>query len=218
LEDLENTPLVCLESSVEPLQNIIPNLSLTVRVAKYKIKRPADGLTIDESAAIQIYETAGSGLYQRLRVILNRALITQDRHQIQPYLYYLKLLFTALWKLPSFQGTVWHEVKVDVSNEYQKGKKGIWQEITSTKVDSRRLHSIGLFGQSNHKTMFSIQCESGKSTKRHAYSPMDEEILLLPGFQYEVLDIQQLNVEFHIITLKEIDSEFPLISPSFDFS
>jgi hypothetical protein len=218
LEDLQNTPLVCLESSVEPLQNIIKNLSMSVRVAKHKIEKPADGLTIDESAAIRIYETGGLGLYQRLCVILNRALITQDRHQIQPYLYYLKLLLTALWKLPSFQGTVWHEVKVDVSNEYQKGKKGIWWEITSTKIDSRTLQRRGLFGQSNHTTMFSIQCESGKSTKKHAYSPLDEEILLLPGFQYEVLDVQQINIKFHIITLKEIDSEFPLISPSLDFS
>lgn len=215
---METTHLVCLESSVEPLQNIIPNLSLSVRVAKYKIEKPADGLTIDESATIQIYGKAGSIHHQRLRVMLNRALITQDRHQIQPYLYYLKLLLTALWKLPSFQGTVWHEVRIDVSNEYQKGKRGIWLEITSTQVDSRRLCSIGFLGQSNRKTIFSIQCESGKSTKRHAYSPLAEEILLLPGFQYEVLDVQQINVEFHIITLKEIDSEFPLISPSFDFS
>ncbi|UJR07151.1 hypothetical protein I4U23_011439 [Adineta vaga] len=201
LKDLRNTPLVSLEDAVEPLRSTFPRVNMSARVAKYRIGKPPDGLTIDESAAIQIYETGGSGLNQRIYDILNRVLFDQDRDQMQPYLSYLKLLLTALWKLPSFQGTICYEEQADVSNQYRKGQKGIWWQITATRIDSRKLRKTTLFGLSKQKTMFSIQCENGKPVKKHLYVPYDE-ILLLPGFQYEVLGVQQHPIEKN--TLEEL--------------
>ncbi|CAF5139688.1 unnamed protein product, partial [Rotaria sp. Silwood1] len=48
-------PNVSIETAVEPLVSLVPNVKEMVSKAKQKCDRPKDGLTIDESTSIMLY-------------------------------------------------------------------------------------------------------------------------------------------------------------------
>ncbi|CAF1490316.1 unnamed protein product [Adineta steineri] len=55
IEGYENYPLVSLEEAVEPLKSLLHDLDVMVMISKRNSRKPKDGLTIDESAAIHLY-------------------------------------------------------------------------------------------------------------------------------------------------------------------
>ena len=97
-------PILPLEEACEPLQSIVPRLQANIWVAKQNSKNPADGLTEDESAAIRLYtmewDTHPDEPRGSLYAHLNRTLKSVDRGKLRPWFRYLKLLLTALAKLP----------------------------------------------------------------------------------------------------------------------
>ncbi|CAF4446626.1 unnamed protein product [Didymodactylos carnosus] len=95
-------PLLSLEMAVEPLKAMIDKLPESVWIAKANCQHPRDNLTQDESAAIRLY-TMG-----RVYKHLNGMLRSKNRAKsLPPWLPYLKLLLTALFKLAAVKKTVW---------------------------------------------------------------------------------------------------------------
>ncbi|CAF4918695.1 unnamed protein product, partial [Rotaria magnacalcarata] len=70
-------------------------------MAKEKCKKPADGLTHDESASIMLYSMGWEPIEQCLYFALNAALRSEDRGNLDPWYLYLKLILTALSRLPT---------------------------------------------------------------------------------------------------------------------
>ncbi|CAF1482365.1 unnamed protein product [Didymodactylos carnosus] len=119
ISDDANSALLPLETAVEPLHHLVPNLNRYVYIAKRNAKNNLDGLTSDEAASIHLYTMEWDESNKSLYSQLNRALRAVDRETLIPY--YLKLFLTALHKLPSIRATVWRGVKTNISSSYRSG-------------------------------------------------------------------------------------------------
>jgi hypothetical protein len=204
----EKYQLVSLEEAVQPLHDLVPKIQDYVYVAKENSDNPAEGLTQDESASIKLYTMDWEPFESCLHRQLNETLRSEDRQLLKPYFSYLKLMLTALHRLPSFQGTVWRGIKMDISKHYQKGARGVWWGFSSATPNGNALENEQFLGQTGARSLFSIQCINGKQVKQHSTFPDEEEVLLMPGFYYEVTSILKPAHDMHLINLKEIDASY----------
>ena len=126
-------PLLLLFKACTPLTNIIYDLSFYVQMALNQTpEQPADGLTIDESAAIRLYTLEWNTLHPSLYEMLNCALKKDDRELLRPYFKHLKLLLTALVKLPCVPSlTIWRGVTKNLSAEFPPGTSVTWWAFSS---------------------------------------------------------------------------------------
>jgi hypothetical protein len=101
ISGLEQEPLVSLKEACQSLGNILgTELKLYITVAKANSKEPRNGLTQDESASIYLYTMEWNETENSLYVVLNQTLCSADKSKLQPWLKYVKLFFTAFFKLP----------------------------------------------------------------------------------------------------------------------
>jgi len=97
----EKVTVESLDDACESVEDLFDEtLNQYVNVAKINSKRPNDGLSPDESACINLYTMEWNVHDDSLYIILNRALRLPDRSKLKPWYKYLKLFFTAFFKLP----------------------------------------------------------------------------------------------------------------------
>ena len=102
IEGYRSLQLVTLEEAIEPIVERCPDVRRRAYIAKENCDPPKDGLTQDESASIYLYTTEWEPRDQCLYAVLNSVLRSKNRTRlIPPWLLYIKLLLTALFKLPS---------------------------------------------------------------------------------------------------------------------
>eukprot|EP00729_Bicosta_minor_P020448 gene20448-biopygen18272 len=99
-----------------------------------------DGLTRDEAASINIYTQETPNIYRKLNSMLRDG----DRDPLKPWFPFLKLLLTALHKLPSCPGTYNRIVSADIASQYTKGMKMVWWEFSSA---TATIEALGAFMQ-----------------------------------------------------------------------
>lgn len=215
IKGYEYLPLVSLEESVMPLVVISPNIQTYVYMAKENNSRLSiDDLTLDESAAICLYSMEWEPHDQCLSRILNQSLRSKDRQKLNSWYLYLKLLLTALTHLPSiFDAKIYRGIKLDLSNDYPQGKKFIWWGFSSCTASLSVLQSIKFIGKTGIRTMFVIECQSGKNISQHTYFQSEEEVLIPPATRFVVTSCENPSNGFHIIYLKEIPPPFTLLEP-----
>ncbi|CAF0815871.1 unnamed protein product [Adineta steineri] len=128
-------PLVSLEKAVEPLVSLVTEVQHMAYVAKKNAQYPKDGLSSDESAAIMLYTLEWTPRKASFYLILNATLRKENREALKPWFLYLRLVFTALSRLPSVTSTIYRAVK-DVSTQHIEGEEFIWWNFASctTKV------------------------------------------------------------------------------------
>ena len=215
IEGYRDLPLVKLEKAIEPIVAFCPDVCRRAYIAKDSCDQPTDGLTQDESAAIFLYTTEWEPRDQCLYVVLNSILRSKSRKiSIQPWLLYMKLLLSALFKLPSQRMTVWRGVCLDLRTEYKKGKTCTWWGFSSCTKSISVLQSEYFLGQEGKRTMFSIDIFNGKNIRAHSAIEDEDEILLLPGSQFIVEDHFQpskKDPDLIIIHLKQIEPEYILL-------
>ena len=73
------------------------------------------------------------------------------------------------------------------------------------------LSNARFFGNDGPKTLFAIECHSGKNIRKHSLYPDEQEVLLPPGCQFEITGSLKRDNNLHIIYLKEIKPKYPLI-------
>ncbi|CAF4198688.1 unnamed protein product, partial [Adineta steineri] len=129
----EKMPLVSLEEAVEPLLSLVPGVQRTVSIVKQYCENPLDELSPDESASIMLYTIEGTPRDDSFYSILNSTLRTEDRTKLRPWFLYLKLVLTALSKLPSIapNTTVCRGVKLDMSDQYPPDETVVWWGLSS---------------------------------------------------------------------------------------
>ena len=205
----EDMPPVTLEEAVVPLVDQLPRIQTYVHVAKSRYDpQSSNGLTVDQAASIILYTMEWEPQNQCLYVVLNTALRTEDRRKLKPWFSYLKLMLTALSKLPSSSRRVYRGVKKDLSGEYTKGEQLLWWAFSSCTLSVETLENEQFLGKTGVRTLFSIECTSGKDISPYSYFAAEEEILLPPARQFRVVACLQLGTDLHMIQLKEIDSPF----------
>ncbi|CAM4819388.1 unnamed protein product [Rotaria magnacalcarata] len=211
IQGYNQMPLMSLEEAVQPLVPILPAVQDYAYMAKEKCKKPADGLTHDESASIMLYSMGWEPIEQCLYFALNAALRSEDRGNLDPWYLYLKLILTALSRLPTQHRFVYRGVKLDLSEQYRKGETIVWWGFSSC-TDSMDVLQCELFmGKTEERTMFTIECNSGKNIRNHSFFPHEDEVLLIAATQFKVVASLDQGHGLHMIQLKEIDSPVPLI-------
>jgi hypothetical protein len=210
IQGFETVSLVSLEDAVIPLVSLIPDVEQMVWIAKQNCTHPKDNLSPDESASIMLYTLEWKPYEKSFYVLLNEALRAANREELNPWFPYLRLVITALQKLPSTGPTIYRGVKLDLTDQYRQGDTIVWWGFSSCSLSIETLNNERFLGESGARTLFNIECESGKNIRSHSYYAEDE-ILLFPARQFEVIECLDQDNGLHIIQLKETRPKFPLI-------
>jgi NAD:arginine ADP-ribosyltransferase len=214
IKGYEKQPLVSLEEAIEPLVLCVPDVKQMAHVAKRACKKPpADGLTVDESASIMLYSMDWQPREECLYHVLNTTLRAKNRAKLVPWFLYLKLILTALDRLPSKHPVVYRGIKLDLRKDYTKESPVIWWGFTSCTSSIDVLSNEQFLGSSGTRTFFTIQCTSGKDIRQHSYFADEEEILLPPGREFQVVGCLNQSGGLHMIQLKEVQPVYPHLEP-----
>ncbi|CAF3338909.1 unnamed protein product [Rotaria sp. Silwood2] len=212
IEGYEKKDVLPLNKAVESIKDLLHNIDAMIYTAVENSNEPSDNLRPDESAAIHLYTMEWSGSYDSLYSLLNRTLRSEQRNELKPWFSYLKLLLTALYKLPPLKKIVWRVICGNVSNEYKKKYK-IWWGFSSC-TESREV-AEKFIRNCDERTIFKIECINGRSIESHSYFKDEEEILLMPGTYLTVLKNWTEAGNIHIIELQELEPPYQLITPPF---
>jgi len=159
----------------------------------------ASHLSEDEIAAIHLY-TQETDFYR----ILNSRLRDPLRQRLKPFLFYIKLVLTALYKLPPVAATVYRGVKKDLSNQFSRGRSIIWWSFSSTAASVETMNEDSFLGQDGDRTMFHIVINDGVDISKLSALEAEEEILLLPGTCVEVQGVFQAAPGLHIVQMQQV--------------
>ncbi|CAF3710597.1 unnamed protein product [Rotaria socialis] len=202
-------PLLPLYEACAPLIGTIHNVSFYVQLALDETpKQPANGLTIDESASIRLYTIEWESPHQSLHSMLNYALNTAVRKELLFYFKYLKLLMTALVKLPCLPSQiVWRGINQDASAKFLPGTIMKWWAFSSCTSTMTALESNMRLNTADTRTLLSIEAINGRMISAHSHSVIEDEILLFPGTHVAVQSQMSTIPNLHIIHLKQIIPE-----------
>ena len=210
-------PTLSLLEACTPLTDTIHNLSFYAQMALGETpKKPPDGLTVDESAAIRLYTMEWEKPHRSLYFMLNRALLKGDRELLRPYFNYLKLFLTALVKLPCVpHSIIWKGVTKNLSAQFSTGSQVTWWSFASCTTELATLKNNTYLNNGGDRTLFSVEANNGRAIRAHSHYATEDEILLLPGTQMIVQSQISPEADLHIIHLKQIIPEEILLEPPF---
>lgn len=214
IKGYEKKPVVSLEEAIEPIVVYVPEVKRMAHLAKCRCKKPpADGLSVDESASIMLYSMDWQPKEECLYHVLNATLRSEDREKLVPWFLYLKLILTALDRLPLTHRSVYRGIKLDLTKDYSKGSRVIWWGFTSCTSTIAVLSNKDFMGSSGTRTFFTIECTSGKDISQHSYYANEEEILLPPGREFQVSACLDQSGGLYIVQLKEVQPLYPHLEP-----
>lgn len=213
IQGYESMPIVSLAQAVDPLVSLIPDVHQMIKRVLKTRGTPANQLTTDESGSIMLYSLEWEPREKSFYHIFNAALRSVDRNKLKPWFLYLKLLIYSLSKLPVVNQTVYRGVKADLHELYPQNETCIWWGFSSCSSSMKVLQVDEFLGQNGTRTMFHIESFSGKSISQHSLYPDEQEVLLPPARLFRVVSSLDAGNDLHIIHLKEIQPEFPLLEP-----
>jgi hypothetical protein len=181
------------------------------------------GLTENEAASIHVY-TQETRFYH----ILNEHLRGTDRTKVEPYKpcvfampprslpcaflspspnSFLKLLLTALHKIPASTKTLYRGVAkalAQLSQKFETGKPVVWWPVTSTASQVNVLENPMFMGKSGSRCMFNIASVSARDIQRYSAMGSKEcEYVLLPGSCFVVEAILDAGSGLTIVQMAE---------------
>jgi hypothetical protein len=197
LSDYECIPVQTLEEAVENLIQLVPDVVNYVSTAKKDCNRDSTLLMWDESAAIYLY-TMPKKFFSSLNIALRHA----NRQVLKPWLHFLKLLITALKKLPPTKATIWRAVNYDARLKFIEGEVYTYWDLNSC---SMNINSVQPFLGENG-TLFTIEAIHGKDISMFSAVPDEQEVIIMPGTPVRAKS-QSLSFidRLFIIHLEEID-------------
>jgi hypothetical protein len=113
--------------------------------------------------------------------------------------------------MPSISRLAFRGVKLSLSQEHPTGQKIVWWAFSSCTNSMKVLENGSFFGKTGVRTLFEIDCYSGKNICQHSAFPNENEVLLLAATQFQIVSSLDTGDGLHIIQLKEIEPEFSLI-------
>jgi hypothetical protein len=210
IKGYEKQPLVSIDQAIKPLIPIVSDVEEMVWTVKQNCQHPQDDLSSDESASIMLYTLEWMPREQSFYFILNQALRSQNRQELLPWFLFLRLFIFALAKLPSTaHRMLYRGIKMDLTEEFPEGKTFVWWAFTSCTFSMKVLEQF--LGQSGHRTIFNIECDSAKDICQHSFYQSEKEVLMYPARQFQVMSTFNSGNQLKIIHLKEIHPPFPLI-------
>lgn len=208
LDGYEKVPLVPLEKAVEPLISVVSDVEQMVWIVKQNCQNPEEDLTRDESASIALYTMEWYPKENSFFYILNDVLHSEDNKRLKPWFHYLRLVFKALSKLKTVSHIVYEGTNTDVTKDYPKGRLFTDWQFKICTASIKTLEDDESFGKKGQRTLFTIQCRSGKDISKHAFEQSKDQVLLLPGRQFQVISILNPGDQLNIIQLEEMNSSY----------
>jgi hypothetical protein len=210
IENYENTPLVSLNEAVVPLQLIVTDIQRMVQTVTAKGDEPKDGLTKDESNSIRLYSLEWQPRENSVFYILNKALRSDNRQHLTPWFLFLRLILTALSHLTSTPLTVYRGINLDLAAKYPTSASIVWWGFSSCMKKNNLLEKRLFLNKTGKRTLFVINCYSGKGIQQHSMYESEDEVLLPPGCQFNVVNCANKGEGLSVVELKEIQ-------PAYDF-
>ena len=209
--------LLPLADACEPLVNIVDSIMTYVTLVLQETPdNPPDGLTRDESASICLYTLEWNSGQLSLYSILNKTLKTADRNSLQPWFRYLKLFLTALVKLPCQPPqTIWRGIP-RFTEDFVPGTQMTWWAFSSCTITLNVLENDIYLGHVGSRTLFSIEAFNGRNIRHHSHFGDEDEVLLLPGTQVEIVSQIKPGDDLRIIHLKQKIPEEMQLEPPFE--
>ena len=209
IRNYENQPLVSLEEAVRTFENVNADLPTDICAAKQNSEDQVtdDHLTHDERASIYLYT-----MQQSIPHHLNEALRSDDRERLLPWLLFLKLFLTALWKLKPISSTVWRGIKGNYGTEFREKNRFFWFGVSSCIKSREILENEQFIGTTGARTLFRIDCINGIDIKNYSHHENEEEVLLLPCSYFEVLNVTE-EEDLCIVHIREQEPPVRLIQP-----
>jgi hypothetical protein len=216
---LDSTPLASFEECISDLKEldlegkkVFSKLPVYVSSVKKKVSQMTETkLSVDEKAAIFLYTMEFPSLPDlktncSIYYLMNSFLRNQDRAALKPFLKYLKLLLSALCKLPPVKGKVCRGVKADIAADMKSKEKSeiTWNSFSSTTLNSKTLDNPMFLGTTGSRAMFFIDCKTGRNISALSACQSEEEILLLPSTSF-IVEHVIVQGEFTVVNLTEVD-------------
>ncbi len=212
IPDLEDVPLLTVRDAIEFAQQRDEelgkkNMQIFVQCAEMfadrRVKNTStvgEVLNIDEIASIHLY-TQESPFY----AIFNARMRDKNRHRVKPFLPFLKIILTALYKLPVVSGvTLYRGIKGDMRNTFTTHPAQMWWGINSTTRKVEVLDNAHFLGTDGKRTMLHIHAVNAYDIS--AYSAVGEtehEVILPPGTVVQVESIATPTPDLCIVQLKQ---------------
>ncbi|MFE0188549.1 ADP-ribosyltransferase domain-containing protein [Streptomyces sp. NPDC058989] len=182
-----DTPLMDFRDAVGPVAKLLSGLDRHVELShefgKRRADEVADSLSADAIAALYLY-TCESAFYREINAILR----SPDRTRIIPYLPYLRLLFSAVSRLPARTESLWRGVSLDLRAQYPLGRTVTWWGVSS--CTSKLSVARAFLGSRGKRTLFEVL--PVRAVGIHSFSAFtdEEEFILSPGTQLKVTDVK----------------------------
>ncbi|MER6948485.1 ADP-ribosyltransferase domain-containing protein [Nonomuraea sp. NPDC000554] len=196
-----DTPLMDFREAVTPVAKLLSGLDWHVEQSHQFGKKQTDGavnaLSSDEVAALYLY-TCESAFYRQI----NATLRNPDRTQIVPYLPYLRLLFSAVSRLPARKEPLWRGVSLDLRGQYPLGRTVTWWGVSS--CTSKLSVAQAFLGRRGKRTLFEVIPERAVGIRSFSAFTGEEEFILAPGTQLQVTDVKTERGGLCTVTLTEL--------------
>ncbi|MER7500538.1 ADP-ribosyltransferase domain-containing protein [Nonomuraea pusilla] len=199
---VSGTPLMNFQEAVAPVAALLPSLGWHVdKSLRFAEKQAAaGGLTTDEIAALHLY-TCESAFYRQI----NATLRDPDRSRIVPYLPYLRLLLSAVSRLPARKEPLWRGVSLDLRGQYPLGRTVTWWGVSS--CTSELGVAQAFLGRRGKRTLFEVHPVRAVGIRRFSAFTGEEEFILAPGTQLKVTDVKVERGGLCTVRLTELDED-----------
>ncbi|MFI9306179.1 ADP-ribosyltransferase domain-containing protein [Streptomyces triculaminicus] len=199
-----DTPLMDFRDAVTPVAELLSGLDRHVEQSHEFGKRRADeaagDLSADAIAALYLY-TCESAFYREINTILR----SPDRTRLVPYLPYLRLLFSAVSKIPAHTESLWRGVSLDLRAQYPLGRTVTWWGVSS--CTSKLSVARGFLGSRGKRTLFEVRPLRAVGIRRFSAFTDEEEFILTPGTQLKVTDVKAERGGLCTVKLTELEEQ-----------
>jgi hypothetical protein len=218
--DLSRQPLVTLEEACADLLPLVHNLAHYIGVSYMWVDslrgNLPHGVSEEVAAAYNLYTREWERRSDSFYFILNEKLRSEDRHEIKPFLPYLRLMYEGQIHLPRSKiHSFWRGMQDSVNpNLYEKPNKLVWWGFSSCTTDMKPLENfLGVAQGPSYKgpkCLFNIHSSNAICLRDFSVYPTENEVLLFPGVYLEAKN--QLTIgHITIIELQEIPPRVSLV-------
>lgn len=148
--------------------------------------------------------------------ILNKALRDNAKETIRLWADYIWLLLNALKHLPAATNTnVYRGMKVGVhtlGDDYSESQRFVWNGFSSTATTINVMESF--MGTDGERTLFQLELteQLGRDLRDFSLFPSENEILLPPNMQFEVVARFDAGNGLTMVQCKQVEADDELIS------
>eukprot|EP00727_Mastigamoeba_balamuthi_P000622 m51a1_g10557 hypothetical protein (623) ;mRNA; f:63364-65555 len=179
--------LPALDAVIEQCESFI---DWKIQDENYKRLSTDRGLTKDELLAIALYTFDTGQRQQNLYFVLNNDLRVRIANKMEQWCPFLYFIFSALAKLPAFEGDVYRGVDCseDVCKQYPKGRQVFWSAFSSTTSLSNVAKDLFAAANGGKGVVFRLSITSGRNIQPLSVIEEEGEILLSPNSCFVVTE------------------------------